>query len=41
MPDCGTPVAVKAGDALVVGTDVKGIWKIDENARRHVDFGVA
>ena len=37
-PDGGVPVTVKAGDSFVVEPNFKGIWKIEENVRKHFDF---
>ncbi len=37
-PDGGTPVTVKAGDALVVGKDFDGTWKIEENASTSISL---
>ena len=37
-PDGGTPVTVQAGDAFVVEPNFKGIWRIDEDVRKHFDF---
>ena len=39
-PDGGEPVTVKAGDAFVVEPTFKGIWKIEENVRKHFDFRI-
>ena len=39
-PDGGTPVTVKAGDSFVVEPTFKGIWKIEENVRKHFDFRI-
>ena len=40
-PDGGTPVTVQAGDAFVVEPTFKGIWKIEEDVRKHFDFRIA
>ena len=37
-PDGGTPVTVQAGDAFVVEPTFKGIWRIEEDVRKHFDF---
>ncbi len=39
-PDGGTPVTVQAGDSFVVEPTFKGIWKIEENVRKHFDFRI-
>lgn len=39
-PDGGTPVTVKAGDSFVVEPTFNGIWKIEENVRKHFDFRI-
>ena len=39
-PDGGVPVTVVAGDSFVVEPTFKGIWKIEENVRKHFDFRI-
>ena len=39
IPDDGTlPTIVKGGDSFIVESNFKGLWRIEEDVKKHFDF---